>query len=92
MFTSPPRVVSSSSVLRWTNRAHANVYLPLLGEKNHVKNLLKGFPAGTKFAEVYPYRKLAQPASIQGGTMKDYQVRFWGLVTEGGGGVGGGGR
>lgn len=55
-------------------RAHANAYLPILPEKNHVASLLKGFPANAKHQEVYAYRKLEQPATIQGGTMKDYQV------------------
>ncbi|KAL8276276.1 hypothetical protein RQP46_011304 [Phenoliferia psychrophenolica] len=53
-------------------RAHANVYLPILPEKNHVANLLKANPTDT--TEVYAYKKLAQPATIQGGTMKDYQL------------------
>lgn len=54
-------------------RAHAKVYLAVLPEKNHVANLLKGYE-GRVLNEVVPYHKLEQPKTIQGGTMKDYQL------------------
>lgn len=55
-------------------RAHAGVYLPLLPEKNFVLNLLNAAKPQTVFHETVPYRKLEQPTSIQGGTMKEYQL------------------
>lgn len=50
------------------------MYKNVLPEKNYVTNLLKGYAPGTIFREVVPYRKLEQPKTIQGGTMKDYQL------------------
>ncbi|KAI5479678.1 nucleosome remodeling complex ATPase subunit (Snf2h) [Pseudohyphozyma bogoriensis] len=56
-------------------RAHADVFLPVLPEKNHVANLLKGFPVGTVHREAVPYKKLEQPKTIDNTcVMKDYQL------------------
>lgn len=55
-------------------RAHADVYLPLLPEKNFVNNLLNAAKPETVFRDSVPYKKLAQPTSIIGGTMKEYQL------------------
>lgn len=57
-------------------RAHADVYLPLLPPKNHVLNLLgvDGKNKNKVWKEDVPYRRLEQPKSIVGGTMKSYQL------------------
>lgn len=46
----------------------------MLPEKNYVSTLLKGSAKNAVHRESVPFRKLAQPKTIQGGQMKDYQL------------------
>lgn len=56
-------------------RAHADVYLALLPESNSVSRLFTAAALKKKVhLEAVPYKLIAQPKMIEGGTLKGYQL------------------